>query len=289
MTDHPSAPARSDAQPLVAPPTSVASPRRASENAPAPRRPAGLDAAPPPFARLLRVELRKAVDTLTGRWLLGLTGALVVGALAIAVAVRSDSGADLHSLLTTALVPVALLLPVLGVLLMTGEFSTRSLLVTFALVPSRGRVVAAKAAAAVVLAVVVTLLTGVLSAVALGGLDLAGEPVRWSVQAAVLGQLVVLQVVNVLVGVGFGLLFQSTLVGVVAFLVVPFLVGFVVLLVPSLREVAPWVDLTAGTGPLSEDAVAGARDWARVAGVTAVWAGIPAAAGWLRLRRREIA
>jgi hypothetical protein len=35
--------------------------------------------------------------------------------------------------------------------------------------------------------------------------------------------------------------------------------------------------------------VADAGDWARVASVTAIWAGLPAVLGWLRLQRREIA
>lgn len=252
------------------------------------RRPPGLEAPAPSLARLVRVELRKAVDTVSGRWLMVITGVLVLGALAISVAVAPDRGADVHSLMTSALVPVALLLPVVGVLLMSGEFSTRSLLTTFTLVPSRGRVVAAKALAAVVLAVAVTVVGVALAAAVAGGLEVSGEPVRWSVGLAVLGQLAVLQVVNVLVGVGFGLLFQNTPVGVIAYLVVPFLVGFL-LLVPSLRDLAPWLDLTTGTGPLSVNSVADGKEWVQAASVAAVWAGVPSALGWLRLRNREIA
>jgi ABC-2 type transport system permease protein len=256
---------------------------------PVTRRPSGLTAPAPPLARLIRVELRKLVDTVAGRWLLVVTGVLVLGALGVSVASASDTGIDLFSLLRNALVPVALLLPVMGVLLVSGEFATRSVLVTFTLVPSRGRVVAAKAAAAVVLAVVVTVVTGLLAAAAAGGLELSGESVRWSVEPAVLGQLLAFQLINVLVGFGFGLLFQSTALGVVAYLVVPTLIGFVVVLMPSSGDLAPWLDLAAGTEPLLLDSVADAGQWLHAASVTAVWAGVPSVFGWLRLRHREIA
>jgi ABC-type transport system involved in multi-copper enzyme maturation permease subunit len=254
------------------------------------RRPAGLQAPAPSFPRLVRIELRKAVDTVTGRWLLVATGVLVLGALALGASFPPPGQpADLQWLLTNALLPVSLLLPVLGVLLLAGEFSTRSLLVTFALVPSRGRVVAAKTVAAVLLAVAGTAVTGVLAVAAAGALDLAGELGSWSVEPAVLLQLVLVQVVYVLVGVGFGLLAQNTPLAVVTYLVVPSLLSPVVLLVPSLREVGSWVDLASGTAPLLMAGVADAGDWARVASVTAIWAGLPAVLGWLRLQRREIA
>ena len=100
----------------------------------------------------------------------------------------------------------------------------------------------------------------------------------------VLVQLLVLQVVYVLVGVGFGLLAQNTPLAVVTYLLVPSLLAPVVLLVPSLREVGSWIDLSSGTAPLMMAAVADAGQWARVATVTALWAGVPFVLGWLRLQ-----
>lgn len=274
---------------VPAPAPSFVAPRPSGPAGVLDRRPAGLDVPPPTSVRLVAVELRKAVDTVTGRWLLIATAVLVLGALVLAALFPPGDAADLPWLLTNALLPVSLLLPVLGVLLLSGEFSTRSVLVTFALVPSRGRVVGAKAVAAVLLAVTGTVLTGLAAAAAAGVLDLAGELGGWSVEPMVLVQLLVLQVVYVLVGVGFGLLAQNTPLAVVTYLLVPSLLAPVVLLVPSLREVGSWIDLATGTAPLMMAAVADAGDWARVASVTAIWAGVPAALGWLRLTRREIA
>lgn len=253
-------------------------------------RPDGLDASAPPFTRLVRIELRKATDTLTGRWLMIVTGVLVVGALVLGAYFPPGGGdADLTFLLANALLPVSLLLPVLGVLLLSGEFSTRSVLTTFALVPSRGRVVAAKAVGAVLLAVAGTALTGLLTLVAAGVLDLAAGFGSWSVEPVVLLQMLVAQVVYVLVGVGFGLLCQNTPLAVVTYLLVPSILAPVVMLVPALSEVGPWIDLTTGTAPLLMAEAAEARQWAHTATVTAIWAGVPAALGWLRLQRREIA
>jgi ABC-2 type transport system permease protein len=254
-------------------------------------RPTGLDVPAPPFVRLVRLELRKSVDTVTGRWLLLVTGVLVVGALVLASLVQpGEARLDLHWLLSNALTPVSLLLPVLGVLLLSGEFSTRSVLTTFALVPSRGRVVLAKTVAAVLLAISGAVLTGLLALTAAGLLELFGADPGWSVEPMIPVQLLALQVVYVLVGVGFGLLCQNTPLAVVTYLVVPSLLAPVALLVPSLQDIAPWVDLTAGTTPMTAGGdPAGAREWAYLASVTAIWAGVPFVLGWLRLQRREIA
>jgi ABC-type transport system involved in multi-copper enzyme maturation permease subunit len=234
------------------------------------------------------VELRKVVNTVTGRRLFALLSILIVGALGITVASNLGQGLALHSLMSNALVPVGLLVPIVGVLIMSGEFSTRTILVTLTLVPSRSRVVAAKALAALVVAMAVAVLTGFLAVLAGAGASLSGESVRWTVEPAVIIQLLMLQVINVLVGVGFGLLFQSTPVGVMAFVIVPLLIGFVVFAVPSLREIAPWLELSTGTTPLSRDTVANAREWLQTASVSGIWIGLPAALGWLRLRRREV-
>lgn len=257
---------------------------------PVTRRPSGLDVPAPSFARLVTVELRKAVDTTTGRWLLAVTGVLVVGALVLGSLFQpGDDDPSLQFLLANGLLPVSLLVPVLGVLLMSGEFSTRSVLTTFALVPSRGRVVVAKSVAAVLLAVAGALLTGGLAVATAGVLDLVGGDVVWSMAWQVPLQLLTLQVVYVLVGVGIGLLCQNTPLAVVVYLIVPSLLAPVVFLVPALQDVGPWVDLASGTMALQMDTVLTGRQWAQVASVTAIWAAVPFALGWLRLQRREIA
>ena len=98
----------------------------------------------------------------------GLTGWLVLAALAISAASTFGGGAYLHTFVTNALMLVALLVPLMGLLPMSGEFSTRTLLVTFSLVPVRGRVVAAKSVAAILVAVALTVVSALLAVDAAG-------------------------------------------------------------------------------------------------------------------------
>ena len=68
-----------------------------------------------------------------------------------------DQEATFGSFGAGANIPMVILLPVLGVMSVTGEWTQRTAMVTFALVPSRGRVVAAKYVSALVIAVLASL------------------------------------------------------------------------------------------------------------------------------------
>ncbi len=73
---------------------------------------------------------------------------------------------------------VSVLLPVLGILLVTAEWSQRTALTTFTLVPRRERIIAAKAAAGVALAVAATVVCVAVCAVVLVHAD-HGRAGRW--------------------------------------------------------------------------------------------------------------
>ncbi len=243
----------------------------------------------PGAGALVAVELRKAVDTVTGRWLLMVTGLVVVGALALVLGFVDREQWSLATFAVSASLPLSLLLPVLGVLLVSGEFSQRTTMTTFALVPSRARFVLSKTAAALLLATVGALVTLLLSVAATGVATALQPDTSWDVEWAVLGQLLVVQLVFVLVGVGFGLLAQNTPLAVVAYLLLPSLLTPVILIVPALADVGAWIDLGTASFPLLSDAVMDAGEWARVGTASLLWAGLPFALGWLRLLRREIA
>ena len=107
-----------------------------------------------PRHRLLRlwlVELRKLVDTPAGVALLAV-GALLAGVFGGGVALLSED-ATLDRIVRLAGTPTGLLLPVLAVLLVTGERQHRTALTGYALTPRRGRVLVAKAFAVLTLAV----------------------------------------------------------------------------------------------------------------------------------------
>lgn len=109
-----------------------------------------------PLVRLVGVELRKSFDTRSGRWLLaslGLAAVLTTGAI-IAWAPADQLT---YSQFTLAIgVPMTIILPIIAALSVTSEWTQRSGLATFTLVPHRGRVLLAKAIAAVLVTVPAT-------------------------------------------------------------------------------------------------------------------------------------
>ena len=97
---------------------------------------------PIPIETLIAVELRKTFNTRAGRWLAGtiVGGAALVMLVMIVVGLVQDRTFALVDMVQFAnFVPMGLLLPVLGVLAVTGEWSQRTNVVTFTLEPRRGR------------------------------------------------------------------------------------------------------------------------------------------------------
>src|ERR1700730_14169922 len=105
----------------------------------------------PGLGRLTAVELRKMSDTVAGVWLqLGVLAITVI----VVVVTCATGPANPHTfrhIFSNSLQPAAIMLPVLGVLLVTSEWSQRTTLTSFTLVPRRSRVFAAKLVAAVAL------------------------------------------------------------------------------------------------------------------------------------------
>ena len=107
----------------------------------------------PGLGRLVAVELRKMVDTRAGFWLQVAMVALTVVVVVVRLLVGDAADHTFQSVLDAGLQPAAVLLPVLGILLVTSEWSQRTGMITFALVPVRSRVLGAKLIASLLLAV----------------------------------------------------------------------------------------------------------------------------------------
>ena len=241
----------------------------------------------PSIPRLVAVELRKALDTTVSRVLV-LVGVLVLaGALAITLVVAEPEGWGLRPFTTTANGVLGTALALLGILLVTGEFGQRTMSGTLSLVPSRGRVVAVKSLAAVILAVAGFAVALGVAAVATG-IGAALEPdVPFTIGAAAIGQMLLISVISVLIGVAFGLLFQNTVVAVLLYLLLPQVVSALGL-IPGADSVTPWVDINAAGAVFGTGEVESSRDWAQLAVATVVWVGLPGALGTARFLRREI-
>lgn len=252
---------------------------------------------PIPFGRLVKVELRKMTDTRAGRWLLG----IIVFATAAVVALgfwitRNDvDDRTFLSFFENTNTPQMLLLPVLGILLITQEWGQRTTLTTFALEPSRGKVVTAKTTAAVIFGLAAVVLAGVISAVAalVGG---ATDP--WAdTETLRLANLTLLQVLAVLQGVGFGLLLLNSAGAIVLFFALPVVINIVASFWAWLRENGAWIDIAMAQAPLyGFDSMTGERldpsltgeQWAQLGVVSLLWIVLPFALGMIRVLRNEI-
>lgn len=243
-----------------------------------------------PFARLLRTELRKTVDTRAGRWLLGVIAALTVLAMGLAMWLARDAGASYPMLLTTAILPQAVLLPVLGILTAASEWSQRTALVTFTQEPRRMRVMAAKTLAALGLGLGVVALTFGLAALAhVASVGLAGGEIDLDVPWHLYVGVVALQVIYVLMGVAFGALLLNVPLAIAAFFVLPVLISVATMSIGWLSERAGWIDPNVAAAPFTTLGQAPTGEQWQQLGVTSIWwVLIPLALGLWRVARREV-
>ena len=107
----------------------------------------------PGIGRLVTVELRKMVDTRAGFWLQLATVATTALVVIVRLVVGDAADHTFAAILDVGVKPAAVLLPIAGILLVTSEWSQRTGMITFALVPVRSRVLGAKLIASLLLAV----------------------------------------------------------------------------------------------------------------------------------------
>jgi ABC-2 type transport system permease protein len=236
----------------------------------------------PALSRLTAVELRKMTDTRAGFWLLIVVALGAIAGVVLTLVAGEDREHTLARFFLVSGVASSILLPVVGILAITGEWTQRTALTTFTLVPERGRVIAAKLIAGCGLAlaaVVVCLLVAVVGNVIADG--------RWNLDTARVAGGTAYMLISMLGGLALGLLLQSSAPAIVTYFVVPTAVGILVQTVPPLEAPSQWFDLSQATAPLGDASMAGG-DWPRLAVAVALWIGLPLAAGLLRLRRREL-
>jgi hypothetical protein len=245
-----------------------------------------------PFGRLVKVELRKVVDTRAGFWLLAAIGILTAAVIVIFLfAIPDDEVSELthQAFFFITSVPQGFLLPVMAILAVTAEWSQRTGLVTFTLEPSRMRVAAAKLVAVTLYGLLAVALALGLAALA----NLAGMSVRdgagdWDVSWEFLADATFMQVSGLIQGFAFALLLMNTAAAIVLYFVLPIVWNILFSLVDWLADIAPWVDLGTATSPITEGETLNAQDWAHVAVASTIWVLLPLAIGLVRLMRSEV-
>lgn len=254
----------------------------------APAAPGGLSRDDRPgLGRLVRVELRKMYDTRAGFWLL--LSAVLLAALAAGLTVFTgdDDVRNLSNALDNSTQAMNFLVPIVGILLVTSEWSQRTAQVTFTLVPQRQRVLLSKIVAAVVLALIAFVVSLVLSALftAIGGQDFGGEG-AWSLSGGVLFQSALFDVISMLIGVALGSAILLSAPAIVASFVLPIGIALVLGLT-GLDGVADWIDQSEALSPLSNHSLSG-HEWAQALVCTLLWFGVPIAVGLYRFVKNEV-
>lgn len=239
----------------------------------------------PSFATLTRVELRKTVDTRSGRALLGLTLALSSFVLGYLVVRAEATGLSYGGWVRDGILPVVLLLPVLGVLSMASEWTQRTVLTTFTTTPRRVRVLAAKLVASVLLGMAAVLVVDALAAVALAlRAAILGHGASWADLGSVVGGSMVSAGLALLMGAALGALLMQTAVAIVAYFLAP---NVVLLAVASLTgDKGEWVDVNLAFQRLSTFDLSGHVGPTLTPLV--LWIGLPLAFGVLRSLRRNV-
>lgn len=234
----------------------------------------------PPLLRLAVVEWRKMLDTRASLWLLIITAIGVVGIAIAQAATATGSDAEAGAVFQTSCGIASILMPILAILLVTSEWSQRAGLITFALVPNRPRVIAAKFIAAVAL-VAFSLAVFLLLALVLGG----GIGQGADITGTVIGQGALYLLMNVSIGFALGLVFMNSPLAIVLLFAAPIVISIVGAISTSINDVTVWLDQSELPDLISSTATI---DWDRI-GVTAlVWIALPLVAGLIRLRRTDI-
>lgn len=234
----------------------------------------------PPLLRLIRIEARKMVDTRAGFWLLVLTVLAAIGGM---LGERLSFGDDVSfgRMYLTAAATSSILLPVVAVLLVTTEWSQRTGLITFTLVPVRGRIIAAKLIAALGLAAMGAIVCMLLAAI---GAATASGP---GLEAGEVGRGLLYLMIGTSVGVGLGLLLMNTPAAIVLLFVGPLLLTTVGAIGEGLNDVTRWLDQSV-LQQLVEARRLESDAWEMIAVTVAFWVLLPLALGMLRLQRGDI-
>jgi ABC-2 type transport system permease protein len=245
-----------------------------------------------PLSRIVAVELRKSFDTRSGSLLLasiGLAALLTTGAV-IAWAPEAEFS---YRQFTLAIgVPMSVILPIIAVLSVTAEWSQRTGLATFTLVPRRERVLFAKAVAAALVALAATAVAFAVGALGnMIGASMAGIHTEWDLGLADVGYFALGNMLLLLVGFTLGALIRNSPGAIVAYMVYAFvapgLLAFLAFNQAWFRDARPWVDPKFNQDALLQGGLTG-DGWTHLAVTTTVWLVLPLLAAVTSLLRSEV-
>ena len=248
--------------------------------------------APIPFSRLMTVELIKMFNTRAGFWLMmSMAGTALIATVSV-ILFAPDSAMNYDNFGAAIGVPMTLLLPVMAILSVTSEYSQRSGLTTFTLVPHRGRVIRAKMVVSVALGAVsigVALAIGALGNIV--GSAIAGVDTVWDISGQQIGYLVFANVLNLLIGFMLGVLIRNSPGAIVGFVVYSFVLPTLSMVLGDFQQwwqdIRPWLDFNWAAGELY-DGHLDATQWAQLGTSGLIWLVVPLTVGLVMVMRSEV-
>ena len=247
-----------------------------------------------PFRRLFSVELRKSVDTRAGRWLIGVTVGVAVLAevIYLIVAVNKDLDGSYGSFVAASAFVSSFLLPILGIMLVSSEWSQRTGMTTFALEPRRMRVVWAKLFAGISLTAFVVafaLVVGLVFVLLFSAFQ--GQSPDWTFGWSGFAGFVINQTFAMVGGFALASLLLNTPAAIVVYVVykyvLPGLLALGSALMAWFSDVAPWIDFQQASSNLYDMPLSTSEWWHLVvSGV--IWLVVPLGIGLWRIQRAEV-
>ena len=245
-----------------------------------------------PLRRIVAVELRKSFDTRAGLWLLAsvaLTSLLTTGAV---IAWGPDEDFTYSTFTTTIVFPMSVILPIIAALAVTAEWTQRSGLTTFTVVPHRSRILLGKTIGLALVAVPATALAFAMGA---GGNVVAswisGNDTVWDQDVSAVPYVLFSLTLALVMGLVCGTLIRNSAGAIVAFFVFSFvlppLFGLLAMTQDWFRDVRPWVDLDYQLAELLRGSF-DAEQWAQLASTSGIWLVLPAVVGMWTLVRSEV-
>ncbi|MEP6796650.1 MAG: ABC transporter permease subunit [Lapillicoccus sp.] len=246
-----------------------------------------------PAYRLVKLELRKMFNTRSGFWMLVSIAVLSILATAAVILFAPDSAVTYNNFATAIGLPMSVILPMIAILAVTSEWSQRSGLTTFTLVPRRSRVIVAKATAAFVVGVLSMALAFAIGALGnLAGSALAGVDTIWDVSMAHAAQIMLGNLVGMAIGFTLGVVLRNSAAAIVGYFVVSLVLPGVLLLLAQVREgfndLQPWIDWNYTQAALFNGQTSSASEWSQLGATTMIWIVVPLLVGLLMLRRSEV-
>ena len=251
-------------------------------------------ARPVPLMRVTRVELRKMFDTRSGFWLIASIAITALLATAAVILFAPHDEFTYATFVTAIRFPMAVILPVVAIMAVTGEWSQRSGLTTFTLIPHRHRVITAKAISSVTVGVVSVLLAFAIGALGnLVGAAVTGNALVWNVTVTESLYFVLGNVLSLLIGFMLGVLIRASAAAIAIYFVywflLPTIFGLLAASVAWFRDLQPWVDFQYAQSALFsfEGALTG-EQWANIAVTGLIWLLVPLAVGLGFVTRVEV-